>query len=391
MPLKSLKILDFSTLLPGPFATMMLSDMGANVLRVEAPDRFDLTRAIEPVDSDGVSYIHKTLNRSKRSLALNLKAPQAVEIIKKLIVEYDIVVEQFRPGVMAKFGLDYNSLKQINPKLIYCSITGFGQTGPYKHRAGHDINYLAISGLASYTGTKKTGPLPIGVQVADLGGGSMHAVSAILAAVIDRGISGEGQYIDVSMTDAAFALNAMTGASAVGGGQDSGLENSLLNGAAFYNHYETKDGRYFSVGSIEPQFMTQLCETIGRPDLIQHGFDYREESQAPLVEALTIAFKEHDFSYWQNLFLSLDACVEPTLTVLEAAKHPQIVERKMVVQVPNNNGFVRQIASPVKFSNYEPEYDFVGCSIGAHNLDVLQELGISQEAIDELTTNGVFG
>ncbi len=391
MPLKSLKILDFSTLLPGPFATMMLSDMGAEVLRVEAPGRFDLTRAIEPTDKGGVSYVHQTLNRSKRSIGLNLKSPEAVELIKELIKEYDIVVEQFRPGVMAKFGLDYNSLKDINPKLIYCSITGFGQTGPYKDRAGHDINYMAISGLASYTGTKETGPLPIGVQAADMGGGSMHAIAGILAAVIERSQSGEGQYVDISMTDAAFSLNAMAGASAVGGGLDTGLEDSLLNGGSFYNHYETKDGRYFSVGGLEPAFMKQLCEAIGRPDLIKNGLTHTPEAQVPLIDALTVAFKEHDFAHWHEVFLNLDACVEPTLSVKEAAEHPQILERDMVVELQGEHGLINQIGAPIKFSKHQPKYDFVGCPIGTHNDEVMAELGFDTDKVEELKSKGVFG
>jgi alpha-methylacyl-CoA racemase len=392
MPLKSLKVLDFSTLLPGPYATMMLADMGAEVLRVEAPNRPDLTRILPPLDEEGVSYIHQTLNRSKRSLGLDLKKQASVDLVKKLVAEYDIVIEQFRPGVMERFGLDYQSLKQINPKLIYCSITGYGQTGPYKHRGGHDINYLAISGVASYTGTKETGPVPVGFQIADVAGGSMHAVNGILAAVIERQLSGEGQYIDISMTDAAFALNAMSGASALGCGESPGLEQEILNGGAFYNHYETKDGRYFSVGSIEPQFMQQLCQTIGREDLINNGFDYRAKSQEPLIAALKDAFKQHDFSYWQEVFVKLDACVEPTLNVIEAAQHPQIQARDMVVEVTAaNNKSIKQIASPIKFSRSKAKYNFTGCKVGSHNQEVLSELGITENEYLQLKADGVLG
>jgi alpha-methylacyl-CoA racemase len=208
-------VLDFSTLLPGPFASLLLADMGAEVLRIESPTRMDLLRVLPPHDR-GVSASHAYLNRNKRSLALDLKQPEALEIVRQLVAEYDIVLEQFRPGVMERLGLGYEALKAINPKLIYVSITGYGQTGPYKDRAGHDINYLALSGVASYTGRQDSGPVPLGVQLADVGGGSLHAVVGLLAAVIARQHSGLGQYLDVSMTDCAFSLNAMAGAGLLG-------------------------------------------------------------------------------------------------------------------------------------------------------------------------------
>ena len=207
-PLANLKILDFSTLLPGPYATMMLADMGAEVLRIEAPDRVDLAKVMPPFDgkfSTTISY----LGRGKQTLQLNLKQPESVERVKQLVQDYDIVVEQFRPGVMDRLGIGYEVLKAINPKLIYCAITGYGQTGPYKDRAGHDINYLAISGVASHCGRADSGPPPMGIQIADVAGGSHHAVMGILAAVIKRQETGEGAFIDISMTDAAFALNAL--------------------------------------------------------------------------------------------------------------------------------------------------------------------------------------
>ena len=207
-PLTSLKVLDFSTLLPGPYASMMLADMGAEILRVESPSRLDLVRFLPPMDGD-TSASHAFLNRGKRSLALDLKKEGAVDIIKALIKEYDVVLEQFRPGVMDRLGLGYAVLSELNPSLIYCSITGYGQTGPYKSRAGHDINYLALSGVSSYSGRKGERPPPLGVQVADVAGGSHHAVMGILAAVINRQQTGKGQFVDVSMTDAAFAMNGL--------------------------------------------------------------------------------------------------------------------------------------------------------------------------------------
>lgn len=191
-PLQGLKVLDFSGLLPGPFASLILADLGADVLRVEAPSRPDMVRLMPPYATDGTSAAHGYLNRSKRSIAIDLKKPEGLDIVKQLIAEYDIVIEQFRPGVMDRLGAGYEALKAINPKVIYCSITGYGQTGPYKDRAGHDMNYLAIAGVIGYNGRQASGPAPMAVQVADIAGGSCHAVIGLLAAVIHRQGTGRG-------------------------------------------------------------------------------------------------------------------------------------------------------------------------------------------------------
>ena len=207
LPLKGIKILDFSTLLPGPYATQLLADMGAEVLRIESPTRPDLVKFMPPMLGKGkgkVSAVHACLNRNKQCMAIDLKSAEAEEIVHKLVKEYDIVIEQFRPGVMKRLGLDYESLKKAQPKLIYCSITGYGQTGPLKNKAGHDINYLALSGLASYSGRKETGPVLSGTQIADIAGGSHHAVMAIQAAIIQRSVNETGQYLDVSMSAVSY-------------------------------------------------------------------------------------------------------------------------------------------------------------------------------------------
>ena len=183
--LSSLKILDFSALLPGPFASMILADLGAEVLRVESPTRPDLVKML-PIQVKGVSAAHSTINRSKNSICLNLKNPDGVNIVKQLVSKYDIVLEQFRPGVMKLLGLDYEELRRHNPALIFCSLTGYGQTGPYRNRAGHDLNYLALSGISNYSRRKNESPVPLGIQIADIAGGSYHVVMGILAAVIHR-------------------------------------------------------------------------------------------------------------------------------------------------------------------------------------------------------------
>ncbi|MBD9675689.1 CoA transferase [Pseudomonas sp. PDM18] len=383
-PLASLKILDFSTLLPGPFASLLLADMGAQVLRVESPTRMDLVRVLPP-HVDGTSASHAYLNRNKRCIALDLKQAEAVEVVKQLVQEYDIVLEQFRPGVMDKLGVGYEALKAINPKLIYVSITGYGQTGPFRDRAGHDINYLALAGIASYTGRRESGPLPLGVQLADIGGGSLHGVMGLLAAVIHRQQTGEGQQVDVSMTDCAFSLHGMAGAGYLAAGVEPEMEGLALNGGSFYDYYRTRDGRWFSVGSLEPQFMQQFCAAIGRPELAARGLSPKPEDQQALKREIAIEFEKQDFVQWQERFAALDACVEPMLSLAEAVEHPQLRERGVVTQVPNGKGGEqRQVACPIRFSAGLPEPRHIGAALGAHTAEVMAELGYTDEQVAAL-------
>ena len=383
-PLASLKILDFSTLLPGPFASLLLADMGAQVLRIESPTRMDLLRVLPPHDQ-GVSASHAYLNRNKRSLALDLKQPEALEVIGQLLQDHDILLEQFRPGVMERLGLGYAALKAINPKLIYVSITGYGQTGPYKDRAGHDINYLALAGLASHTGRADSGPLPLGMQVADIAGGSLHGVIGLLAAVIARQQTGQGQYLDISMTDCAFTLNAMSGAGFLACGEEPARENQVLNGGSFYDYYRSRDGRWLSVGSLEPAFMKQLCTALGLEEMAKLGLSAQPEHQKKLKDALKIEFEKHDFAELSALFAELDACVEPVLSLGEAVRHPQLQAREVVAQVPRGDGSTQaQMACPLKFSEGLPEPRHIGAQLGAHTDEVLRELGFSVQRIEEL-------
>ena len=383
-PLASLKVLDFSTLLPGPFASLLLADMGAEVLRIESPTRMDLLRVLPPHDQ-GTSASHAYLNRNKRSLALDLKQPQALEVVKQLLQDHDILLEQFRPGVMERLGLGYEALKAINPRLIYVSITGYGQTGPYKDRAGHDINYLALAGLASYTGREDSGPLPLGIQAADIAGGSLHGVIGLLAAVIARQHTGQGQHLDVSMTDCAFSLNALAGAGYLACGVEPGREEQMLNGGSFYDYYRSRDGRWMSVGSLEPNFMQQLCAALGRPELAAQGLSPRPEQQQALKQALQVEFEKRDFSELCELFGVIDACVEPVLNLSEAVAHPQLQARQLVTQVPRADGTTQaQIACPLKFSGGLPAPKHIGAAVGAHSDQVLAELGYSVEQIAEL-------
>jgi alpha-methylacyl-CoA racemase len=375
--LQGLKVLDFSTLLPGPFATLMLADMGADVIHVESPTRADMVRTMEPVDEEGISAAHRHLNRSKKSLALDLKNPESIDVIHSLLQEYDIVIEQFRPGVMTRLGLDYESLKKINPRIIYCSITGYGQTGPFANRAGHDSNYLSVAGVMDYSRRKGERPPVLGVQVADIAGGSLHSVVGILAAVYHREKTGEGQFIDISMTDASFSLNALYGSGYLAHGVEPQPENLTLNGGEFYDYYETKDGRYFSVGSLEPPFRKMLCESLGAVELIEMAFSEKQEDKVKFKEEVATRFITKNFQEWLEIFNDqFDGCVEPVLTFAEATEHPQIKAREMIVEVPNENGTMqKQIAFPIKFSTNPAVYRQTGGQVGEHNEAILREYG----------------
>jgi len=386
LPLAGLKILDFTTLLPGPYATQLLADMGAEVLRVEAPKRPDLLKMMPPAFGK-VSAAHASINRNKDAIAVDLKNENAKDIIARLVQDYDVVIEQFRPGVMSRLGLGYDDLKSHQPGLIYCSITGYGQTGPLKDRAGHDINYLALSGLASFSGRKDSGPVLSGTQIADIAGGSHHAVMAILAAVIQRQQSGAGQYLDISMSDAAMALTTMFGANALASNRDPGLGTEMLNGGLFYDYYETSDGRFLSVGSLEPNFASGLLSLLGLQEHLGKIADQRPEAQAELRDAVATKIRSESFDYWVNAFGVIDVCVEPVLRMSEATQHPHFLERNMIGEAIDSDGnTVAQINSPLPFK--DSSVHRAGKPLGADTQAVLEGVGYSPDEIQELIATG---
>ncbi len=388
-PLSTLKILDFSTLLPGPFASKTLADLGAEVLRVESSSRPDITRNL-PVNVKGGLNAHASLNRSKHSIGLNLKHPEAVKIVNQLVKKYDIVLEQFRPGVMKRLGLDYKQLRIQNPSLIFCSLTGYGQTGSYKYRAGHDLNYLAISGFSNYSRRKNELPVPLGVQVADMAGGSYHVVIGILSAVIHRHLTGEGQAIDISMADAMFSMNVFEGANWLAGGEGAEPESTFLNGGTLYDYYQTKDGRIVSVSSLEPHFFAALINAMELPKTLLEISLSDQKSQKRLKKILKKRFLERPWTEWEVVFSDCDACVELVLEFSEAMEHQHFKDRGMFVNVPDLSGSTqRQIASPFKFSSCKAEYRHVGVELGEQTEMVLKGIGYSLKQINELAKAGV--
>ncbi len=391
--LNGLKILDFSTLLPGPYATLVMADMGAEVLRVSSKSKFDLTLAKPPkIEGTQMNALAATLGRNKKSISLNLKTDEGKEIVRQLVKEYDIVIEQFRPGVMDKLGLGYEALRKINPALIYCALTGYGQTGPLRDRPGHDINYLARSGIISYSGRPGEIPSLYGIQIADLAGGSMNVLTGVLAAVIFRNRTGKGQLVDVSMLDGSFAFTIGVSANALLAGYTPAPASERTSGQGVYDFYETKDGRYLSVGCLEQKFFAVFCQVIGLPELIAGGSCPKNPGEVKAQIAAKL--KEKTMDEWMSVFEKAEAaCVEPVMSYDEVLRDPQILERNMIVEVTvpgEGNVSVRQIATPLHFSEAPNEYHMAGCPVGCHNQEILSGLGYSDKQIDTMEEKGVF-
>lgn len=388
--LDDLKILDFSTLLPGPYATLMLADMGAEVLKISSASRPDIVLDYPPFIGDtGVSASQAWLGRNKKTMFLNLKTGEGKAVVKELVKEYDIVLEQFHPGVMEKLGLGYEDLKAVNPKLIYCSLTGYGQTGPLRDAAGHDINYMSRSGIISQAGRRESGPSLMNFQIADIAVGSMNSVIGILAAVNYRKNTGKGQYIDVAMMDGCVPFNSLDGAGFLVSGKEPKREGERLNGGCIYDFYETKDGEYLSVGSLEPQFWSRFCTAIGREDLIE-GTVYPpniDEVKAEIRGILKTKTRDEGV----EVFSHYDACVQPVLNLKEALlEDEQVKEREMVVDVKlplHEDVSVKQLATAVKLSECPCEYKFAGYPTGYHTKEVIEQLGMDYA---ELKAKGVF-
>ncbi|RMA80981.1 CaiB/BaiF CoA transferase family protein [Umboniibacter marinipuniceus] len=385
-PLAGLKVIDFTTLLPGPYATHLLADMGAEVIRVESISRPDLLKMVQPL-VDGQSAAHLSINRNKQSVALDLKHEVGQRIAQALIATADIVIEGFRPGVMARLNLDYGALSSSQPELIYCSITGYGQTGGLAQRAGHDINYLARSGLASYSGKAEHGPSLSGFQIADIAGGSQQAVMAVCAAVIERFRTGQGQYLDISMLDAALALNTMTGASYLAGGACPQLGSELLAGGSLYDYYQTADERYLSIGSLEPQFLAQLLTALGLSSYLANPTELGKKL-VELKADITRVIRSESLTHWSACFAELDCCVEPVMSLEEVMAEDWVAERGMRVEAKLPSGeTITQLRSSLPFAvdKYES-----GSELGAHTEQLLKALGYVPSEVEKLRELGVI-
>ncbi|KPA14669.1 alpha-methylacyl-CoA racemase [Candidatus Magnetomorum sp. HK-1] len=367
--LKGITVIDISRLLPGPFCSMILADHGARVIGIE--DR--------RYKAEGL-YL-PTVNRNKSHMTLNLKTDKGKKIFFQLIEQADVLLEGFRPGVTSRLGIDYESLKAINSKLIYCSVTGFGQTGEYKNRAGHDINYLSLSGVLDMIGQKDQPPTIPAIQFADIAGGGMNAVIGIMLALFARERTGKGQYIDISMTDSMVSFLPVSQHiySLLGEIPQRG-DSFLSHRYAFYNTFETSDNRFIAIGALENRFWTILCNYLEKPELIPFQFD--EDRRVEIIKTLADIFRTKTLAQWDSELSELDVCYAPIQNFEEVFDHPFFKEREMVVQIKDKaNQTLQAIGVPVKLSETPGNIRTPPVSFGENTHDILYELGYTDDDI----------
>ncbi|NMF90042.1 CaiB/BaiF CoA transferase family protein [Aromatoleum petrolei] len=384
-PLANLRVLDLTRLLPGPLATQHLADYGAEVIKVEDTGAGDYARTMGAMNGD-TSFFYQVCNRGKKSVRLDLKHAEGRELFLRLVDTADVVVEGFRPGVMDKLGLGYDALTERNPRIVVCSISGYGQTGPYALRAGHDINYIGYAGVLDQIGTAGGAPALSNLQIGDLLGGTMSALFGLLVAVLDARASGQGRHVDVAMTDAALAhaIFPLAEVLAHGGVKPRG-EDLLTGGVPCYGVYETADGRHMAVGSLEEKFWHLVCDTLGRPDLKAAHLAMGEEGARARGEVAAI-FRSRTQAEWTALFDSVDCCVTPILRLEESLDNPQLRARGMVTEVDG----VRQFGPPVRLSGFEPGPFAPAPPAGADSDAVLESLGLNAAEIARLRAAGVI-
>lgn len=343
LPLEGIKILDLSTMLPGPFCSMILADFGAEVIKVEAVKGGDLFRGGVPKIGDtGGAFFQ--VNRNKKSITLNLKSEEGKEIFYKLAKDADVVLEQYRPGIVKKLGVDYETIKAINPKIVYCSLSGYGQTGPYRLTSGHDLNYISYAGILGLTARKGQTPTIPGVQIADIGGGALYAAIGILIALMGVKQNGVGQYVDTSMLDGAVSwLPVLANDYFVKGVSPKAAENILNGQNACYEVYETADGRYISIGAIEPHLWANFCDAIGKEEfkLWQRDLTKQDEMFACLREM----FKSKTQAEWIEKLTGVDCCWAPVKNLEEVFADPQVLARDMVYEMTGDMAAVQQLIS----------------------------------------------
>ena len=372
--LSGITVIDLSRLLPGPYCTMLLADHGARVIAVEDPRYKNRGEYVVPV------------YRNKRHMTLDLKSATGREIFFRLVRDADVVVEGFRPGVVRRLGVDYAAVCRVNPQIVYCSITGYGQTGAMKDSAGHDVNYLSRSGLLDLMGEKGRPPAIPGVQIADLVGGGMNGALGILLALFHRERTGQGQHVDISMTDGMLGLlPAVQLFQALFGTEQTRGDTLLAHRYACYNTYATADGRFLAVGAVENRFWQNLCDRVGKP---AYGpLQYDEARREEIIADMRSLFLKKPLDDWEREFDGLDACVTPVRTVAEALSDPLFAAREMVSETA---GGEITLGVPVKMDATPGSVRSVPPDFGADTDRILGELGFSQSEIDKLRTEGVI-
>lgn len=380
--LEGIKIIDFSKWLPGQYCGMVLGDFGADVIKVEDV-KGDVTRGFTPAKEPGMSYWHLMLNRNKRGITVNLKTPAGREVLLRLLKEADVFLEGFRPGYLKMLGLDYESVSKINPRLIYCSITGFGPEGKYKHMPSHDLNVIGLAGVAApEDGTDISVP---SVQVAALGG-SLNAISGILMALYARERTGKGQLVNVDLYSSA--INAeITAISSVIGCRETGMPSFGRTASHYYSVYKTKDGRYLSIGTIEPKFWQKMCRLIDLPELESRQFDFAHSAE--IKKKLAAAFAGKTQAEWLELIGKEEFCVTPIRTLQEALDSSLTTEQsQMLVTKKEDFGNYTYVKSAAKLSDTPGTIRKRAPYLGEHTQEVLESAGYTKEEIAAMHEKG---
>ena len=368
--LEGIRIIDLSRMLPGPYCSMMLADHGARVIAIEDKRFMTDDLLISPV------------NRNKDHMTLNLKTEGGKEIFFRLIRNADVVMEGFRPGVTKRLGIDFESLREVNPRIIYCSVTGYGQDGPYRDMAGHDVNYLSFSGVLDLIGEKDGSPCIPGIQIADLVGGGMNAAIGILLALVARARTGEGQFIDISMTDGMVGLLPIPLHLLQKDGRVPSRSDTMLSHRyACYNVYETADGRYISIGAVENRFWMNLCELLGMPEYgaLQYDDDRREE----LLDFLRKTFKKKTLDEWVAVLGERDVCWGKVQNITEALSEKLFAARGMVSEIKDKGGISHTVLGiPIKLSETPGSIRTAPVEFGESTRKILEEIGYTEKEIE---------
>lgn len=382
--LDGLTVLDLNRRYPGALATMFLADFGARVIKIDPPGS---TFAIPDIDTGSAEFAaHFALDRNKESIELNLKSDEGREAFYRLCKKADVLVEGYRPGVMQRLKADYATLQEINPRLVYCSVTGYGQDGPYSQLPGHDQNYCAIAGALSLIGPKNGPPYFASNMLADAGGAGMHAAVGILIALMGRERTGEGQFVDVSYLDGVISLMAYDASYYLFNGKVP-MRGETINtgGAAWANNYRCRDGEYFTLACLEPHFWENLCRAVGREDLIPFQ-NPTPEQRDEISGILSHMFLEKTRDEWFEFFKGFDVCAAPVYHLDETFRDPQVVHRRMVMEVDDPKlGLVRQLGFPIKFSATPGAIRRLGVPVGTDTECVLGEIGYDRDAIERVS------
>ena len=389
-PLSGIRILDLSRLLPGAYASQMLADFGADVIKVEEPGSGDYGRFMPPHGAGGMSLYFLATNRNKRSITLNLKSAEGREVFLRLVEQADVVLESFRPGVMQRLELGYEQLKERNPGIVYCAISGYGQDGPYRLRAGHDLNYAGYAGLLHYTRGPYGEPAMPATQIGDLAGGSNMAVIGILTALMGRAQTGEGRMIDVSMTEGVMSLLPLFAIAYLNTGEAPHPGRSALDGGLpCYNMYETQDGKHITLAALEYKFWHTFCTRIGHLELLPFHIPVGPGERDEAIDILRSIFKTKTRDEWIAELAEIDACVGPVYSINEALNDPQAQARGVSITGEVDGETFRTLPSFPRISGVENEQRYAPPTLGEHTEELLLEAGYSEAEIAQFKAGGV--